>query len=263
MQSSKKDHFFVPLSEAPLNIFGGHEIAVGNDNWQSEIVLSPGEQRYLTFAVRVPAGHAGTALGVLRVPAGARLTLAIELRVGAEAEWSSVLLVQGGGEVVIERQTSSIGQKAKVRLATVASLDGHARLQVSDDVRCEAPQTTVSVRMHTVLREAAQADTRARIVVGEGATGSEVDESLCHLLFGGEVRARALPELEVAQKDIRCRHRSFIGQPKDAEQFFLLSRGLAQDKVHELLTQGFFQSALAGVPEAFVAKTFDELKVSV
>lgn len=261
--SSTKDHLFVPLSEAPLSISGGHEFVVNRGSWHSAIDLLPGEQRHLTFDVRVPAGYVGTALGTLRVPAGARLTLGIHLRVGAEADWSSLIAVQGGGEVVIERQTSAIGEKATVRLATVASLQGRARLQVSDDVRCDAPQTTIRVRTHTVLFDAAKADTRARIVVGQRASHSDVDESLCHLLLGSEVRARALPELDVRQKDIRCRHRSFIGQPKEAEQFFLLSRGLPEATANGLLTRGFLQTALDGVEETFVTKVLDELQLPV
>ena len=257
---------FRPLSEDILRLSGGgHEIIASTHEqaWQEVISLSRGEQRHLNFDFRVPAGHKGSMLRVLRVAAGARLNLSISLRVGAEADWSSIIAVEGEGEVVIQRVTSSIGARAKVFLATVASLDGQAKLQVDDDIRCDASLTSITLRTHTVLHDEARADVRGRIVVLPQATGSIVDESLGHLLLGDKARARAIPELDIAEPDVQCKHRSFIGRPRDEARFFLQSRGLTETTVNQLLAQGFLRSALLGISSEAIDRTFKALHLTV
>lgn len=257
---------FKPLSEDILRLpGGGHEIIAAKHEqaWQETISLSRGEQRHLNFDFRVPAGHHGAMLRVLRVAAGARLTLSISLRVGAEADWSSIIAVEGEGEVVIQRVVSSIGPSAKVFLATVALLNEQAKLQVDDDIHCDALRFSVTLRTHTVLNNEARADVRGRVVVPVGAVGSTVDESLCHLLLGDKAKARAIPELDIAEPDVQCKHRSFIGRPRDDARFFLQSRGLSEMATNQLLAQGFLGSALAGVPQEIVDRTFKALRLAV
>ena len=257
---------FKPLSEDILRLpSGGHGIIASTHElaWQEVISLSRGEQRHLNFDFRVPGGYHGAMLRVLRVAAGARLTLSINLRVGTEADWSSVIAVEGEGEVVIQRATNSIGAGAKVFLTTVSSLGGQAKLQVDDDVSCDAWRTSVILRTHTVLHDEARADVRGRIVVPSGAVGSTVDESLCHLLLGDRVRARAIPELDIAEPDVQCKHRSFIGRPRDETRFFLQSRGLSEAIVNELLAEGFLRSALLGIPDEVIDRTFKALHLTV
>ena len=62
-----------------------------------------------------------------------------------------------------------------------------------------------------------------------------------------------LGDLEILANDVRCGHGSTVG-PLDAEQrYYLMSRGLAPERADRLQVRGFFEEALAKLPNPELA----------
>jgi len=78
-----------------------------------------------------------------------------------------------------------------------------------------------------------------RIVVSQGAQGTEASQSSRNLLLNEGARMYAKPQLEIYADDVKCGHGATIGQLDADGMFYLQSRGLDPASAQNLLLTGF------------------------
>jgi Fe-S cluster assembly protein SufD len=78
-----------------------------------------------------------------------------------------------------------------------------------------------------------------RIIVRQGAQGTEAAQSSRNVLLDDSARMDAKPQLEIHADDVKCSHGAAVGQLDAEGLFYLQSRGLDQNSARRLLLTGF------------------------
>ena len=87
----------------------------------------------------------------------------------------------------------------------------------------------------------------SKVVVREGASGSDSYQSLRGLLAGAEAEIDVRPQLEIYTDDVRCAHGATAGKLDEAMMFYLLSRGLDRETAQRLLKWAFLEDVVAKI----------------
>lgn len=83
-----------------------------------------------------------------------------------------------------------------------------------------------------------------RIVVNEGADGTDAIQRSDSLLLSKLARADTRPELEIYADDVKCAHGATVGQIDKDSLFYLQSRGLSRQDAFDLLVNAFAAQVL-------------------
>ena len=91
--------------------------------------------------------------------------------------------------------------------------------------RCKSHQ------LHKCIADgAAHAVFSGKIIVREGASGTDSAQSSRNLLLSGKAHIDTQPQLEIFNDDVSCKHGATIGQIDAEALFFLKSRGLTEER---------------------------------
>ncbi len=71
-----------------------------------------------------------------------------------------------------------------------------------------------------------------------------------NLILNKTARAEAIPKLEVFAHDVRCSHGASVGEIREEEMFYLLSRGLTEEEARFLVVEGFLCEILDKLPDS-------------
>ena len=137
------------------------------------------------------------------------------------------------------------GAGAELTLAA-AALGG--RQQVQDHfalVEHVAPRTRTEQIFRGIASGRARVAFNGKIVVREGAAGTDSRQSLRGLLAGPEAEIDVRPQLEIYTDDVRCSHGATAGKLDDQMLFYLLSRGLSPEVAQRLLKWAFLGDVIA------------------
>ena len=86
-----------------------------------------------------------------------------------------------------------------------------------------------------------------RVVVAEGADGTDSAQSNHNLLLSARAEIDPKPELEIYADDVKCAHGATVGQLDEAAIFYLRSRGLDPEDARQLLTRAFAAGTLSNI----------------
>jgi Fe-S cluster assembly protein SufD len=84
-----------------------------------------------------------------------------------------------------------------------------------------------------------------KVVVAEGADGTDSSQTNHNLLLSDHAEIDTKPELEIYADDVKCAHGATVGQLDDTALFYLRSRGLGRDEARQLLTRAFAAGSLS------------------
>ncbi len=98
------------------------------------------------------------------------------------------------------------------------------------------------------LDDTARAVFRGIIRVHPGAQRTDAYQTNRNLLLSDEARADSLPNLEIEADDVRCSHGATVGQLDADALFYLMSRGIEEEKAERLVVLGFLGEVLSRLP---------------
>ena len=106
-----------------------------------------------------------------------------------------------------------------------------------------------SVQLHKCIADgSAHAVFSGKIIVHEGASGTDSTQSSRNLLLSDKARIDTQPQLEIFNDDVKCKHGATIGQIDADALFFLKSRGLTEERARNLLTHAFAAEIIVKIP---------------
>src|SRR5580698_5669443 len=97
-----------------------------------------------------------------------------------------------------------------------------------------------------------------KIVVAQGAAGTDSRQSLRGLLAGPGAEIDVRPQLEIYTDDVRCSHGASAGKLDDNMLFYLLSRGLERAEALRLLKWAFLADAFARIEVPELRRQIEE-----
>jgi len=86
-----------------------------------------------------------------------------------------------------------------------------------------------------------------KVVVHEGADGTDAKQSNGNLLLSDHAEVDSKPELEIYADDVKCAHGATVGQLDMSQLFYLQSRGLSKATAMNVLTFAFAEDVLGQI----------------
>ncbi|MBI5429873.1 MAG: Fe-S cluster assembly protein SufD [Nitrosomonadales bacterium] len=140
------------------------------------------------------------------------------------------------------------GEGAEIHLNGLALIGGRQIADTHTRIDHAAPRGK-SVQLHKCIADgAAHAVFSGKIIVHEGATGTDSAQSSRNLLLSGKAHIDTQPQLEIFNDDVSCKHGATVGQIDADALFFLKSRGLTGERARNLLTHAFAAEIIDRIP---------------
>jgi Fe-S cluster assembly protein SufD len=121
-------------------------------------------------------------------------------------------------------------------------------------VHHQAENTKSEVIIKSALKDTSSVFFDGLIKIEKGARGTTAWLAAHILLLSSKARGIAVPNLEILENDIKAGHATTVGRINELELFYLMSRGIAEEKAKQLIIEGFLHSLLEQFPKELVAK---------
>lgn len=200
----------------------------------------------------------------------------VELDVGDDAELGYVGIQELGPRVwTVAYQASRVGRYGHLRSFSMG-LGGHyARLRTdsrlaghggSSDLMAayfgegdqmhdfrtlqdhDAPKTTSDLLFKGAVADQARSVYSGLIRVRRGAVGTNAFQTNRNLVLSEGAHADSVPNLDIAENDVRCSHASAVGPIDEDQRYYLESRGVPPQVADRLIVLGFFDDIVARAP---------------
>ena len=198
-----------------------------------EIALEPGARLRLHKVIREDAStyHLGGTFA----------------RLDRDSDLHAFSVVRGGLLVRNDLRAEQVGTGASCTLHGLNVICGS---QVSDDhttVIHGQPQGSSRQYYKTILDERAEGVFNGKVIVMEGARGTNAQQSNRNLLLSDQALMNTKPQLEIFTDDVKCSHGATIGQLDPDAIYYLRSRGIDLETARTLLTEAFAGDVLGEI----------------
>ncbi|OFZ66116.1 MAG: Fe-S cluster assembly protein SufD [Betaproteobacteria bacterium RBG_16_56_24] len=147
------------------------------------------------------------------------------------------------------------GEGAEMHLDGLALIAGRQIADTHTLINHAAPGGR-SVQLHKCIAGgSAHAVFSGKVIVQEGAVGTDSAQSSRNLLLSGKARIDTQPQLEIFNDDVKCKHGATVGQINADALFFLRSRGFSEERARNLLTHAFAAEIIARIPVPILVET--------
>ncbi len=146
------------------------------------------------------------------------------------------------------------GRGASVKLLGLLLGNEKQNLKFKITVHHRAENTKSEVIIKSALRDTSSVFFDGLIKIEKGAKGTNAWLAAHLLLLSSKARGIAVPNLEILENDIKAGHATTVGKINDLELFYLMSRGILEEKAKQLIVEGFLQSLLTEFPKELVEK---------
>ncbi len=126
-------------------------------------------------------------------------------------------------------------------------LDGRRIADTHSTIDHAAPSATSRELYKGVLDGESRGVFDGRVVVREGARGSNAVQHNANLLLSRKALIHTKPQLEILADDVKCRHGATVGRLDEAALFYLRSRGLGAEQARLMLIAAFARQIVDGV----------------
>ena len=87
------------------------------------------------------------------------------------------------------------------------------------------------------------------IRIEETGQKTEAFQTNRNLILSEGASAQSVPNLEILANDVKCGHGSTVGPLDAAQRYYLMTRGLGEQRADQLQVHGFFEEALVKLPQ--------------
>lgn len=101
-----------------------------------------------------------------------------------------------------------------------------------------------------VLDGASHGVFNGKVVVHQGAYGTDAHQANHNLLLSRQAEVDTKPQLEIFADDVKCTHGATVGQLDDDQLFYLRSRGIDAELARSVMIYGFASDIIGRVGEA-------------
>ncbi len=139
------------------------------------------------------------------------------------------------------------GQNADLRLYGMGIEDRDRRISTYSHITHAVAGCRSDELFKYTVDDTARGAFIGRILVAEGASGTEAFQSNRNLVGSADARMTSKPELEIYNDDVKCSHGTAIGQLDEKQVFYMRTRGLDEQQARLLLKQAFMADVIDGI----------------
>lgn len=170
---------------------------------------------------------------------GAVAVSTAEIKVAPGAHLAQTVLADGAKRQRIEAHVAHPGAGAEVRLDSAYLLAGQRHADLTSTVTHDGLNGITSQLTKGVVRDQSRGVFQGRIVVAEGADGTDARMGHHALILSDRAEVDAKPELLIFADDVQCAHGNTIGALDEDALFYAEQRGMPKDVARGLLTEAF------------------------
>jgi Fe-S cluster assembly protein SufD len=168
---------------------------------------------------------------------------------GKDSSLISFTAAFGGDYCRVRTDSYSVGSGAKTRLLAAYFGTGTQMHDFRTLQDHQAPSTRSNLLFKGGVGGTARSVYSGLIRIRKGAYRSEAFQENRNLVLSPGAHADSVPNLDIAENDVRCSHASAVG-PVDPDQlYYLESRGIEPEVAESLVVEGFFEDIVARAPE--------------
>ena len=145
----------------------------------------------------------------------------------------------GGHLARTELRVELAGEGARTDLAGLALGQGSEHVDHHLLIDHAVPNGTSTQSFRSILDGHARSVFTGKVIVREGAMGTDSDQSNRNLLLSDDAIANTRPQLEIYADDVKCAHGATVGQLDEEALFYLRQRGLSPAQAQALLVEAF------------------------
>jgi Fe-S cluster assembly protein SufD len=131
------------------------------------------------------------------------------------------------------------GADAETHLFGMVIADKEQHVDHLTHIEHRYPNCTSQELFKYVLDDAAQGGFVGRILVQEGAVGTDAHQTVRNLCLTDRARMMARPELEIYADDVKCSHGATVGQLDANALYYMRTRGIPEAEARLLLMFAF------------------------
>ena len=145
-----------------------------------------------------------------------------------------------------------LGEGARVSFRNLLLGLGRSDADVGSSIVFDAEETRGEIMTRAIVKDQAEVKMRGKLWGRKPNTKGHLE---CRaLLLSDKTKALAYPTLQGEVKDTDLTHEAAIGKIAEEELLYLMARGLTQDKATSIITRGFLDAEIPGLPEKLLAE---------
>ena len=155
------------------------------------------------------------------------------------------LSVSFGGKLYRSNIDISInGKHCDNKFGVLILGEGKEHIDYHTDIKHIKQNSSNNFLCRSLLKGNAKAIFNGKILIQEGASGSDSILNNNNLLLSENSEIQSNPQLEINCEDVKCAHGSTTGSLSEDELFYLRSRGINKDDAKHILVEGFINKLL-------------------
>ncbi len=164
-----------------------------------------------------------------------------------------------GGFVRNDIRARLAGEHAELRLSGLALVDEGQYADTVTHVDHEVPNGTSSQLFKTLVDKGGEYSFFGHIHVHRDAQKTQAYQRNANVLVesGGVVHTR--PQLLIDADDVKCSHGATVGHLDEEARFYMLTRGIPEKQVRQLLMRAFLQDVIGALPHPALQEQVETL----
>ena len=205
------------------------------------------------FAVLVGTGARVSLTLVQNLGYSARSLGYLRSEVGADARFQFAEVGLGGRLARLHLDVGLEGRGSSANVVGAYFGEQHQILDYRYFMRHVGTNTRSDMFLKGAVEDQARSVFTGMIRIEESGQKTEAFQTNRNLILSDGASAQSVPNLEILANDVRCGHGSTVGPLDAGQRYYLMSRGLAPERADRLQVRGFFQEALAKLPNPELA----------
>ncbi len=155
------------------------------------------------------------------------------------------LIAEKSGEIDIEMRI--LAPDIEVDLYGIVSISSEEKVSIKTTSNHLAPSSTSRVHIKSVLMGNSSFNFDGIIKIANGSALSDAYLQNDNLMVGDGSTVNSLPKLEILADDVKASHGVTISSFDEEQLYYLLSRGIEQNKAEKILCNGFLNEIVQKV----------------
>lgn len=165
----------------------------------------------------------------------------IKTKVEKDARYEQTILSGDAQKTRIDLLTELMGEKSFAQLRSLSLLKGKSQIDLHSQIVHHSADTAADQLAKNLLDADSKAIFTGKIKIVKDAQRVHSAQLNRNILKSKKAHAIGQPQLEIFADDVKCSHGSTTGRIGENELFYLLSRGITQNRAQELLSHAFIQ----------------------
>ncbi|MBI4020108.1 MAG: Fe-S cluster assembly protein SufB [Candidatus Aenigmarchaeota archaeon] len=141
-----------------------------------------------------------------------------------------------------------LGPHARADYLGIAFAGGNQNQDTGSKVYHLAPYTTSTIRAKSISKDGGVTSYRGLVQINKGAVGCKSSVSCDALLIDEKSVSNTFPYMKINENKADVVHEATVGRISAEQLFYLMSRGLTEEKAMQMIVSGFIEPVVRELP---------------